>query len=96
MLVVCGEIPDRHLETPPALVVEILSESTRQGDCTYKRDLYESEGVAVYLIADPDARTLEVLVRSDAGKYEVVSSNGPVELRLCEDCEITLDFSSLF
>ncbi|MGB7326599.1 MAG: Uma2 family endonuclease [Rubripirellula sp.] len=96
VLVICDGIPDRHLETTPALIVEVLSESTRDRDQTYKRDLYEREGVTVYLIADPDARTLQVLRLNESGKYEVVPESGELRLTICESCELTLAMSSLF
>ncbi len=95
--VVCGRIPERHLETTPALVVEVLSESTRDRDRTFKRDLYESQGVAVYMLADPETRATEVLVRNLAGKYEAAIANddGTVSLTFCGECRITLDLQSL-
>lgn len=95
VLVICGGIPDLHLETPPALIVEVLSESTRTRDEIYKRDLYEREGVTAYLIADPDARTIEVLTLNSSGQYESTPVSDHVRLTLCGDCELDLNLSSL-
>ncbi len=39
LMVVCGEQPERHLERPLALAVEVLSESTRGRDLIAKRFL---------------------------------------------------------
>lgn len=95
ILIVCGEAPDLHLETAPALIVEVLSESTRTRDQTYKRDLYEREGVTAYLIADPDARTIEVLALNGSGQYQSAPNSDRVQLTLCGDCELDLNLSSL-
>ena len=54
VIVVCGDPPEGHLQSPPALIAEILSPSTRQNDLTYKRELYASQGVGIYLIVDPE------------------------------------------
>lgn len=96
VLVICGEIPERYLESPPALIVEVLSDSTRHRDRTYKRDLYESQGVTAYLLADPDAMSLEAFVLGDSGKYEALPTSSELRLAICQDCEITLATGSLF
>ncbi len=70
-MLVCGELPDAHLERAPSLVVEVLSESTKQKDLTVKRELYEDEQVAHYLIADVDSKTITWLKLNAGGKYEV-------------------------
>ena len=44
--IVCGVVTDRHIETTPSLIVEILSDSMRHKDRTAKRDRYAAEGVA--------------------------------------------------
>jgi Uma2 family endonuclease len=55
------------VEGAPDLVVEILSEGTAERDRGYKRTLYARSGVSEYWIVDPDARTLEVYVKSGEG-----------------------------
>ncbi len=96
VLVICGEIPERHLESPPALIVEVLSDSTRQRDRIHKRDLYEAQGVTAYMLADPEAESLEVLVLGPSGEYEVLPKSNELRLTICQDCEITLATGSLF
>jgi Uma2 family endonuclease len=54
------------IDGPPDLVVEIASPSTATYDRAKKLHAYERGGVPEYWIADPIARTVEVLVLSDA------------------------------
>ncbi|QEG00283.1 hypothetical protein Mal15_43530 [Stieleria maiorica] len=63
LMVVCGIQPDRHLERPPAVVVEVLSAATRQRDLTAKRAIYLERDVTRYLIVDPDDQTVRVVMK---------------------------------
>ena len=94
--VICGAIPDEHLHETPALVAEVISEATETRDRTYKRDLYDEQGVAVYLLLDPAAKTLEIYQRDATGKWVHERVIDSVDFRLCEDCDIHLDRASLF
>ncbi len=96
VMVVCGGPPERHLETPPALVAEILSPATRNNDLVFKRQLYASEGVPYYLIVDPDANRLDRLTLRETGDY-VCSAEAEIEtLRLCDRCDVRIDGRKLF
>ena len=55
-------ITPTHIAGAPDLVVEIGSPSTAGYDRREKQDAYARAGVAEYWIADPSARTIEVLV----------------------------------
>ncbi len=71
VMVLCEEPKGDFIESAPALVVEVLSPSTRNKDTTYKRDLYASQGIKFYLVVDPDdgsARILEL----DQGTYREI------------------------
>lgn len=52
--------PDESVGGTPFLVAEVLSDSTSRRDRTDKARDYARLGVALYLIIDPEARTLEV------------------------------------
>jgi len=82
LTIVCGPAPERHVEDVPALVVEILSPSTRERDQTYKKNLYQREGVSWYLIVDPDAETLEALKLRD-GEYQPMPYAETLKIDLC-------------
>ncbi len=51
----------RGIEGPPDLLVEVLSPSNRDHDLLTKRALYARARVREYWIADPEAKTLEIL-----------------------------------
>jgi Uma2 family endonuclease len=60
-------ITEKHIQDPPDLVVEILSETTRKTDEIIKRKLYERYGVREYWIVDPELETVKVYRRTDKG-----------------------------
>ncbi|WP_028658533.1 Uma2 family endonuclease [Nocardioides insulae] len=61
----------KNLRTPPLLVVEVLSPSTRRVDLELKRARYERAGIASYWIVDPDTLHLTVLELRDGAYAEV-------------------------
>jgi len=89
IIVTCHGVPERHLETTPTLIVEILSPSTEQKDRNRKRDLYEQQGVTYYLLADPKKKSLEVLSLRD-GVYEPQSDSHEFTFSLSETCTVSL------
>ncbi|MCE7870331.1 Uma2 family endonuclease [bacterium CPR1] len=92
LLVTCDEGSSKFITRAPALVVEILSPSTRSKDLLYKREAYEGLGVAYYLIVDPEAHQVSLLVR-DEGRYV---ERREARLSLHRDCQIELRLDGLF
>ena len=74
LLFVCDKIEKRFLDSPPVLVVEILSPSTASKDRGEKMQLYQSQKVKYYLIVDPQFEKLEIYEYFHA-QYETVSVN---------------------
>jgi Uma2 family endonuclease len=61
-----GIVTDKHVRGAPALVVEILSTSTRRVDLGIKLDLYDRVGVREYWLIDPNTNQIAVYARSGA------------------------------
>lgn len=95
VMVVCGEQPQRHLERPPTIAVEVLSDSTRVQDLTAKRELYRQNQVPHYLILDPDGRTIEWATQEES---RAVSSDqaSVLQLKLGPECGIRIECGRLF
>lgn len=89
VMVVCGSQPERHLEAPPDLVVQILSTSTKTQDRVTKRDLYHEYRVPFYLIIDPETNSIEVL-QSTGGGYSPLPVSNRVEITLPSGCRLQI------
>ena len=89
VMIVCGPQPERHLERPPELVVEVLSPSTKTQDQVTKRQLYHENRVAFYLIVDPETNSIEFLQAGDS-EYQAMQSSDPVELTLPSGCRLAI------
>ena len=68
LLVVTGDqsdvLTDKNVQGAPALVVEVLSPSTRKRDEQIKRRAYERLGVREYWVVDPELDLIKVFRRS--------------------------------
>jgi Uma2 family endonuclease len=97
LLVVCGRLEKVYVDTPPALVAEILSPSTALKDRHVKYGLYEQMGVCWYLLVDADRETVEVF-HLENGAYQPVphQPDAPFELALPGGCSITLHFANIW
>ena len=96
VVVLCGEIPERHVTKPPTLVVEILSAGTADRDRNNKLRLYEESGVDHYLIVDPNNNTLDSYSRNEQGRFSLLESSDSLDFVISEDCHIAMDVASIF
>jgi Uma2 family endonuclease len=96
LVIVCGPPPERHIETPPAVVAEVISDASSRRDSIYKRDLYDEQGVGVYLLVDPENETLQVYHRNEGDEWTSVFVDSSIEIKLCEHCVIDVQKSELF
>lgn len=62
-------LKSKRIEGAPDLIVEVISESTRQYDEVDKRALYEEFGVAEYWIIDLIPRSVKVYRRDASGAF---------------------------
>jgi Uma2 family endonuclease len=94
LMVVCGERVARHLDRPPQLIIEVISKSTETRDRRDKHELYESQGVKYYILADTSARCVECFVLEDE-RYRPIDSPVP-EFVLDESCKLHFDSQAFF
>lgn len=64
----------QNIQGTPALVIEILSPSTRKRDREVKRRLYERAGVREYWLVDPDLNAVIVYRRATDGAFPAVAN----------------------
>lgn len=98
LVVVCGGVPERHVETTPAIVVEVLSAGTRHRDQTVKMELYLEQGVAWYVLIDPDAGSvelLELIAGTGSPSWKPHGSEATIELTICDRCRLTVLLNAL-
>ena len=77
LLFVAGDqtaiMTDKNIQGPPALVVEVLSKSSRKRDAQTKRRLFERTGVREYWLVDPELDVVQVFRPSPEGKLTRVA-----------------------
>jgi Uma2 family endonuclease len=90
--VVCGTTKKRYLDFPPALAVEILSNSTVLKDRHTKFALYQNFGIKYYLIVDPEKESVEIYYLENSKYTLQESSTGtPFTFLVSDDCRIDVD-----
>ncbi len=90
LMVLCGEIPER-VESPPHMVVEIVSPSSRQMDEGLKFELCEMQGVKYFVLVYPNEKTIKVF-ELFSGRYRQKSDNKFV----FNGCEVEIAFEEVF
>ena len=66
-------LTDKNIQGTPALVVEILSPSTRKRDREIKRQLYDRSGVREYWLVDPEQDVVTIHRRALDGSFPHVA-----------------------
>jgi len=90
IMVLCGEIPER-VESPPQMVIEIVSPSSRQMDEGLKFELCEREGVKYFVLVYPDERMVKVFELSN-GRYTEKRDRS----FLFDACQVEINFEEAF
>jgi len=76
-------VTEQNLQGAPALVVEILSPSTRRRDRGIKRELFDRGGVREYWVVDPKAMAVTVYRRNaDRGLVPMATLNNTEDVVL--------------
>lgn len=73
-------LTDKNVQGPPALVVEVLSKSTRTRDAQTTRRLFERTGVQEYWLVDPELDTVQVCRPADGTlkrRFELTAEDDP-------------------
>ena len=65
-------LTEANVQGVPALVVEVLSPSTRRRDEGIKRRLFDQKGVREYWVADPKAMRVSIWRRANDGSFPIV------------------------
>ncbi len=68
LMVLCGKVPEK-VESPPQMVIEIVSPSSRHLDEGLKFELCEREGVKYFVLVYPEEKSLKVF-EFLSGKYK--------------------------
>ena len=90
-----GILTEKNVQGPPALVIEVLSKSTRKRDAQTKRRLFERTGVREYWLVDPELDAVQVLRPTLEGRLarvmELTAEDGDVlTTPLLPGCQIDL------
>lgn len=94
----CEAVQGQYFSKTPLLVVEVMSKSTALKDVTTKMYLYEKEGVAFYIIIEPNSEISDIFQRIN-GTYQLVkkaTKNDVYTFEFSHTCHSTIDFSTLF
>ena len=67
-------LTDKNIQGTPALVIEILSPSTRKRDRQIKYRLYERTGVREYWLVDPEGNAVTIYRRAANGAFSQAAS----------------------
>ncbi len=67
-------LTEANVQGPPALVVEVLSPSTRRRDERIKRRLFDQKGVREYWLVDPKGSRVSICRRADDGSFPIVTN----------------------
>ncbi len=89
LMVLCGEIPER-VESPPQMVIEIVSSSSRRMDEGLKFELCEREKVKYFVLVYPDERSVKVFELFD-GRYRE-KFDGAFDFN---DCNVEINFEEV-
>ncbi len=86
----CGEAIEDYLKATPTLIIEILSPATLLKDQGVKKELYASQAVGYYIIADPATGHLQRLQLVDGEYEDMVLKDDQASIELGLDCQVAI------
>ncbi len=89
-------ITEENVRGAPDLIVEVLSEGTRERDLGAKLRIYARFGVRFYWVVDPDAQTARVYEHAPEGYRELPPLGAGDTLTCALFPDITLPLAALF
>jgi Uma2 family endonuclease len=96
-LVVCGPIDGQYLTRAPVVVFEVISPATARKDRGLKFDLYQREGVAYYVIVDPDTATARLFVLNEHRRYASPGDHHDTTFEFEFDgCRVSFNFAAIW
>ncbi len=96
-LVICGEVSGAYLTRTPNIIFEVLSPLTAHKDMGIKFDLYQQEGVAYYIIVNPETSVAKVYQLTEDGRLikKLDASNESYDFKV-EGCTLHFKFSEIW
>jgi len=91
------KIIEKGVKGTPDLVIEIVSQSTKNRDYIQKLSLYGDYGVKEYWIVNPKSMTISVYKSDEGGGFsdtDIYTFNDKIKVNIFKDLEI--DFSPLY
>ena len=97
-MVVCQSNPDSaHFQTQPAVIIEVLSDSTRRTDLGEKRDAYLTiPSLKVLLFVAPEAPVVTLHRRLPEGGFTIERHSGLDAIIPLPEIEASLSLSDLY
>jgi len=91
-----AQVTERAIEGAPALIVEVLSPSTRMRDRKLKAGRYTVLGVTHYWIVDPVRRTIECYRLTKARYAPIAAASSPHRLTHSDWPDLTIDLAAIW
>lgn len=90
------QVTDRAIEGAPAVIVEILSPTTRTRDRKLKAERYAALGVAHYWMVDPSRQTIECYRLKSTHYVPVTAAKGAADLTHPDWPGMTIDLTAIW
>jgi Uma2 family endonuclease len=91
LVVAKDRIGEKDIQENPAIVVEVLSPSSRRYDRLLKFGRYAEAGIPQYWIVDPDRPSVEVYDLDDQGAYRLTASaEGDAQVEVVAPLNVTV------